>query len=126
MPKESAKRSEDPKKLEDMKKEIELLKEMNELQQKNNALKAEIAELDRQLIGPVRNPEPGLSTLQPIFRLAIPIGLLLFVIGVALNMWIHAFAAAMAFVVLGAILIGMKLGLEKRALVLPDLDRDNK
>jgi hypothetical protein len=51
--------------------------------------------------------------------LAIPIGILLFVVGVALNTWFRAFMAAMAFVALGAILVGVKLGLQRRASALP-------
>jgi uncharacterized membrane protein len=116
MPKKSAK-GEENRKLEAMQKEIELLQEITELQLKNNLLKREIADLDKQLSVP--NPKAGLSPLQPLFRLAVPVGILLFVIGVALNTWLHAFGAAMAFVAAGAILVGVKMGLQRRAAALP-------
>jgi Flp pilus assembly protein TadB len=118
MPNKSTKESENAKKLEAMQKEIALLREINELQLKNNLLKREITDLDRQLSVP--KPEPGLSPLQPLFQLAVPVGILLFVIGVALDLLFHAFGTAMAFVALGAILVGVKLGLERRAKNLPN------
>ena len=92
--------------IEDMKKQIEEIKAQTELQKQINELKA----LQQQVAPQVKANDP----MQRLMKLAMPVGGVILILGLAVMMLFHNFTMGLFLAAVAAIPIGIKIGLEPR------------